>query len=359
MSSGKYVVGAPTEVLFSTKTWNGANDPKKVAWNPYTMSSARQIRRPAARFSTTTGQYIDSPLLYGTTLWCPPFSTFTSNDDLRLLSKAAETARQHSFNLAVSGAELGQTLGMIKDRCVSVLGALRAARKGDLHGAARILLPGSQKRKFKSTDISGQWLELQYGWLPLIGDVHAGMQYIASKHNGPRMLAFDVQGTARVKNQVSNSPTTYSIIADGSVTRFYRVQYTEVLSEARSLGLLNPASVIWEKMPWSFVADWFIPIGTYLDTLSVLPHLNATLCRTDFARASANFSAPATRVDGIYTLRGGGVSYSATRMERYAPVAVTRGTIPVPSFNTLDRALSLGHIKNAAALIWTQIAKSR
>lgn len=359
MSNGNYTVGTPTSPLFAAKAWFGTDDPKKEAWNPYDMSHQRQVRRPAARFSVTTGAYLDSPLLYGTTLWCPPFSTFTSNDDLNLLSKIAETARQHSFNLAVSGAELGQTLGMIKSRCVAVLGAMRAARRGDLHGAARILLPGSKKRKFKSTDVSSQWLELQYGWLPLLGDIYAGMQYIASKTQGPRMFAFDVQKTIGVKSQVSNSELIYSIIANGSVTRKYRVLYTEVLSEARSLGLLNPWSVLWEKTPWSFVVDWFIPVGTYLDTISILPHLNATLCRTDFARASASYNAPPFRVDGIYILKGGGVQYDATRLKRYAPTPASRRSVPYPSLNMLEKALSIGHVRNATALIWNQVARSR
>lgn len=359
MSRGSYVVGDSMSPLYVSKSWSGTNDPKKVAWNPYTMTYKQQVMEPLTRYDATTGAYIDSLLFYGTVLWCPPFSTFTSNDDLNLLSKVAETARQHSFNLAVSGAELGQTLGMIKDRCVSVLGAMRAARKGDVHGAARILLPGSKKRKFKSTDVSGQWLELQYGWLPLIGDVHAGMQYIASKTKGPRMFAFDVQKTVKEQSQVSNSAAVYSIIADGSVTRKYRVLYTEVLSEARSLGLLNPLSVLWEKTPWSFVVDWFIPVGTYLDTISTLPYLNATLCRTDFSRASANYRAPAVWKRGSDVWVGGGVKYRAVQLERYAPVPADSHLVPYPSLNALDKALSIGHIKNAAALIWTQIAKSR
>lgn len=32
-------------------------------------------------------------------------------------------------------------------------------------------------------------------------------------------------------------------------------------------GLLNPLEVIWELVPFSFVADWFLPIGDYLSAL--------------------------------------------------------------------------------------------
>jgi hypothetical protein len=37
--------------------------------------------------------------------------------------------------------------------------------------------------------------------------------------------------------------------------------------KAAALGLTNPLSVAWELTPWSFVADWVLPIGQLIDTL--------------------------------------------------------------------------------------------
>ena len=34
------------------------------------------------------------------------------------------------------------------------------------------------------------------------------------------------------------------------------------------LGLLNPVSLAWELVPWSFVVDWVLPIGSVLSALS-------------------------------------------------------------------------------------------
>lgn len=34
------------------------------------------------------------------------------------------------------------------------------------------------------------------------------------------------------------------------------------------LGLVNPAYVLWDAVPFSFVADWFLPVGRYLQSYS-------------------------------------------------------------------------------------------
>lgn len=36
----------------------------------------------------------------------------------------------------------------------------------------------------------------------------------------------------------------------------------------QSLGLVNPLSVAWDLVPWSFVIDWFTGIGTFLGGLT-------------------------------------------------------------------------------------------
>lgn len=35
-----------------------------------------------------------------------------------------------------------------------------------------------------------------------------------------------------------------------------------------SLGLLNPASLAWELVPLSFVVDWIVPVGPFLEAMT-------------------------------------------------------------------------------------------
>jgi hypothetical protein len=43
---------------------------------------------------------------------------------------------------------------------------------------------------------------------------------------------------------------------------------------------LDPLSVAWELLPWSFVVDWFIPIGSYLDLVNQVPSLKGRFLTT-------------------------------------------------------------------------------
>jgi hypothetical protein len=40
------------------------------------------------------------------------------------------------------------------------------------------------------------------------------------------------------------------------------------LAQLNGTGLLNPALLYWELMPYSFVVDWFIPVGDVLASLT-------------------------------------------------------------------------------------------
>jgi hypothetical protein len=45
---------------------------------------------------------------------------------------------------------------------------------------------------------------------------------------------------------------------------------------ASRLGLINPASVAWELVPFSFVVDWFTGFGSYLDSFTELAGLSVS-----------------------------------------------------------------------------------
>jgi hypothetical protein len=44
--------------------------------------------------------------------------------------------------------------------------------------------------------------------------------------------------------------------------------YSPMLSFLAQTGFTNPINLVWEILPFSFVADWFIGIGPYLEALS-------------------------------------------------------------------------------------------
>lgn len=359
MTTGNITIGSSSLPFYSSKVWSGANDPAHKAWNPYTMTAFRQEKEPSIRIDRRTG-VTDYPYMYGSTLWYPWTPNFSANDQIQLLADIADKARGHSFNAGVFAAEFNQTLDLVGDRSKRVLDFLRYASRGRFLKAVRALnVPGLVKRG-KAKSVADFVLEMRYGWLPLLGDIYEGMRFVESKTREPRTLTFKSSKTVVVANNSSTSPSRTPMHVKGKFTRRYIVVMTEQLSTARSLGLLNPAAVLWEKLPWSFVADWFIPIGTYLDVIGVIPHMKSSWRQTDFGRAGgfANSSEKLAN-DPYYRYIGGSCRYSAVRMVRYAESYPSRETVPLPTLAHLDKAFSLTHIQNLSALIASNLSRIR
>lgn len=357
MTTGNITIGAPTEAFYRTKVWKGADDrTEKKAWNPYTVYGAQQYRTQVYWYDRYNKAINGWSWHYGSTLWCPDDTAFTDNDQVRLLGKVAESARGHGFNAAIASAELGETLDTIVNRARSIGQFVRYAARGNYTAACRALgMSRNVGHRLKTRSISDFVLEVRYGWQPAINDAYAAATAFEALTKDARQLAFSVQHTVRVAGEASQSKGLYSLPADGFYTRRYRVVMKEQLSLARSLGLLNPLSVAWERVPFSFVADWFIPIGNYLDVVGTIPAMDATLYRTDYKRAKANKTWGTVDTGASHLIVGGSVQYSAYEMTRHAGVPASRMVVPYPGLKTLDRAFSLTHIQNAAALVWSNI----
>jgi len=216
---------------------------------------------------------------------------FTANDNLRLYSKLSDRISQEGFNMAVFLGEGKQSLQTIAGAATRIAYAYKALRKGRVKAAAKILV-GSDKKKLSKvhTDASGKfvtptwvsqnWLELMYGWLPLVGDIGAAAAHFASMQNRPQTLTY--RSVIRKNNEslISSSPS-YKLGGDIASVKVVKAILTKI-DEVALLGLKDPASLAWEKLPWSFVADWVIPIGTYLEALNLNRALSGTYVITTY-----------------------------------------------------------------------------
>jgi len=132
------------------------------------------------------------------------------------------------------------------------------------------------KSKFQSPDFANfaaeKWLELQYGWIPLIGDMDTVMRLaIEGVLKTPKPL---------IQKRISTTKavTLGNVLGQGTdtVDGNRRIGYDIVLQLKDPVGLANYAfgvgsvvPAIWEAVPFSFVVDWFIPIGDWLKNISV------------------------------------------------------------------------------------------
>lgn len=234
------------------------------------------------------------------------------NADLRLIGNLASKIRGHDFNPGVSLGEANESLGMIGSAAKRLASAASSLPK---------ILPHSA------------WLEAVYGWLPLLSDLDEGAKFIVAALEVPRKQTYRAiamtDGTP-----LSSAPSLWS--AHGNVKRMkYAVAHMiEDDSNLAYTGIVDPLSVLWELTPYSFVADWFIPLGDYLNARNFLNSVKAFGVTGFVTRANV-------RSNWFYTADPNW-KVLAEQTEKFVHHKRTVGlpSLPVPRFKPMDKVLS-------------------
>lgn len=129
------------------------------------------------------------------------------------------------------------------------------------------VLPDYPKKT--NISLSNLWLEWHFGWSPLISDCQAAAKVLTDPIPNVKISgSAETFGRTYRRETMAGTPgwfRTHTI-----VTRFRHRQGAYVgitnpnLGLAGQLGLLNPAALAWEIVPFSFVADWFVNVGDWL-----------------------------------------------------------------------------------------------
>lgn len=338
-----------TDRLYEQNLCSGGNGQYEVVdgvvrtrWNNYNATFHREVRTPGR-----SKQYPLTDQWWNCTL--SSAAIMTSNDELTLQSRLSEAVKGHQFNLAVSAAQGKQTVDMVVNAVQSIGGAIRDLKRGRFESAARRFGVNQRPSKLSEKDISGRWLELQYGWKPLISDVYEASKAYESITNGPRVSRVSVSISREGTRNSSTSPSSFT--CKGTVKERWRIIYemTEQLSNARSLGLTDPASVVWELIPYSFVVDWFLPVGAYLENLNTIPKLRGRFMTIKVGRFQGS------AVPGPNSPQWITKPTTFNSQCTFSRVVSTSLSVPKPSFNTFTDAMSPSRIWNAIALVTQRI----
>jgi len=212
-----------------------------------------------------------------------------------LYTKLGSRARGDVWNLPIFLAEGKKTASMVVQRATHLVTLLRQLRRGNLDYFFDNLAVtttarkrGRLKRQFNSSfgkDASlaagNLWLETVYGWLPFMNDVYDASLALSQLANEEHAQVGSVRASVRIEYKEEQALAFM-------VSPPIQCKRTRLVRESRrgvwhfmpkpgslipgTLGLTNPALVVWELVPFSFVADWFLPIGDYLEGLD-LPFL--------------------------------------------------------------------------------------
>lgn len=125
---------------------------------------------------------------------------------------------------------------------------------------------------------SSAWLLVRYGLKPLVNDVFnvmAAMDQITMLfRQTARSKIEDTFRSITTKNRVGGSQTNVLQLTDVSMVSVRAMSLDEfIISQAYESGLSfkNIATLPWELVPLSFVADWFANIGDYLGAVMPAP----------------------------------------------------------------------------------------
>lgn len=266
-----------------------ASGPDRASWEPKDTPHSWDCQLTSAFYPLLERNRTYAP--YATYYSAPTLSAaivrpWTAADDAKLYNKLEEAFDNGGFNALVSAGELGESVDMLANRARQLARAALAAKKGNFGKAANILSasPGSKAGRRKPSAppstgkprkrpprdglgeqdhnrVSDSWLELQYGWLPLMGDIYTLSEQIANLDK-PKKRRLRVSSFIGI-NPVVGFP---GVAAGGGRFTKQIIAYVEEdrASWPEALGLLDPELLAWELLPFSFVADWFLPIGNWL-----------------------------------------------------------------------------------------------
>lgn len=259
--------------------------------------------------------------------------------DTEILLKLANLRDGSRAQLANSLLDAVKTLDMLASVVIPPVKALLKLRSGNLIGALREvgLTPKSIVKS-----VPNQWLAYQYGWKPLLSDIYHVNEKLKMEISKPLRLnvrhsrTLKSENTTNVESRKISGRSGMGIVAD---------YIPSGLSNIDASGLLNPVSIAWEAVPFSFVFDWFIPLGNTFQALTATADLQ-------FVSGYRN----SKFVDSVTRFNDGNppqqlISQGKYNIERYKFNRVSISGFPLPKIYENTNPFSTPRILNAAALL--------
>lgn len=294
-----------------------------------------------------------------------------SDADARAKGKLFARALRMSVNLAQAYAERKQAANMLNKRVHQVLMLARAVKRGHFGEAVRDIKaitgfspPKGARVGKRSKSFADNWLEFQYGWRPLLSDIYGACELIADTYykKRPTVFAskgqhdFPVKGTNNVSVYELTQPVNWQGTASDTVRYVVECVEDDQLAQLlASTGITNPALLAWEVIPYSFVVDWFVPVGNYLQQLEAtrgLRFLRGTVSRRFEVRAIGQLTP--TKPSGSLELVSvyGRIDYKAFYKNRQVLTSW-----PTPDLPTYKPNLGLTKALNGISLITQLFAR--
>lgn len=186
--------------------------------------------------------------------------------------------RGETAALGITLASWKQSLAMIVLRSTAIR---KLAQKCERKAARQQRASRRQRRKRKAqglqsalpVDSANLFLEGMFGWLPLVTDIYQAFKVMTDDIPGGWISGVATE-QKRINVHSGYYPPVGSLLSFEGTLKF-RVKQTCMVRVtnpnvwlANKLGVINPALVAWDLVPWSFVVNWFANIPQVLGSMT-------------------------------------------------------------------------------------------
>jgi len=254
----------------------------------------------------------------------PSWAVPTSN---AAYSKFREAAIGQSSQLGTFVAEGRKALGMVTNRALQLYHAYMALRKGRFAYFLRELNLNPRNRQGKRVrqtldNVADGWLEYWFGWSPSLDDIYSSLMVLEKEIPSGRYHGSSSTG----RNAVVRSGITYDT---ENVTYICKMGGTVTLTNpnvalAAQLGLVNPVSIAWNIVPFSFLADWVFDVGLWLESFTDFLGFSVTEAYTTYymhgrVNTEVRYASPHTSAwtdtELFHHIRTGGITRPIPNLE--------------------------------------------
>lgn len=198
--------------------------------------------------------------------------------------KALAKLSQRDMDLGAAWLEREKTAGLLRGVATTAVDALRAIRRRsgrELLNALGLDHSGARGSGFVNAPLA-YW----YGLTPLINDVNGAVQSLTRLESDDwRVTTTGAHANVKEDSVVLPTGGAYAIRADRTYRQSCRVKIsadqrplTRQQDMLWSLGLDSPLSTMYEVTPYSWMLDWALPIGDWLEALNTFKYYSGWTC---------------------------------------------------------------------------------
>jgi len=195
--------------------------------------------------------------------WSGPDIVWNDNLENRCIAEATQKFKSMDADLGQDLATLNQNLGMVTGLLQTLYKGCIAAKQGNLAGVINAIGDGRSAVR-TGVDIA---LVYRFGWQPLMEDIY-GVTKAIQQGLGTALILSSKQKRSESGHMIGlNGFENHGAAHMDCTVKLYGKVNDPYRRLGDKMGLSNPLSLGWDLVPYSFVVDWSLPVGSVLDTL--------------------------------------------------------------------------------------------